>query len=64
MTALLKTKQALNEMEPGQILHVIATDITTKATIPAYLGHSGDHLIKMDEDGANLHHFIKKLNRK
>lgn len=47
-------------MKPGQILHVIASDKTTKATIPAYLVHSGDHLIKMDEDGADLHHFIIK----
>lgn len=47
-------------MTPGQILHVIASDKTIKATIPAYLGHSGDRLIKMDEDGADLHHFIKK----
>lgn len=57
---LLKTKQMLSEMDPGQVLHVIANDVTTRPTIPAYLGHSGDKLIKIDEDGAELHHFIKK----
>ncbi len=57
---LLKTKQALSKMEPQQILHVIANDTTTRSTIPAYLGHSGDKLIKIDEDGVDLHHFIKK----
>ena len=61
---LLKTKQTLNEMAPGQILHVIATDKTTKATIPAYLGHSGDRLIRIDDNGFDLHHFIKKMDRK
>ncbi|UCE78840.1 MAG: sulfurtransferase TusA family protein [Nitrospiraceae bacterium] len=57
---LLKTKQLLSEMDPGQVLHVIANDVTTRSTIRAYLGHSGDKLIKIDEDGAELHHFIKK----
>ncbi len=57
---LLKTKQQLSTMERGQILHVISSDETTRITIPAYLDHSGDQLIQINEDGAVLHHFIKK----
>lgn len=58
---LLRAKQSLNEMISGQTLYVIANDKTTMLTFPAYLSRSGDKLIKMDEDGADVHHFIQKI---
>ncbi len=57
---LLKAKQTLEEMEPGQILEVIANDPTTKTTFPAYAKRSGDDLLAIDEDGAIYHLFLKK----
>jgi len=57
---LLKTKQTLGEMRPGQVLKVIANDNTTKMSFTAYLKNSGDELLKIEEYGEELHHYIRK----
>ncbi len=57
---LLMTRQALKGLEAGQILHVIADDMTTKITFLSFLERSGDELLNMHEDGAVIHHYIKK----
>lgn len=57
---LLMTRQALKGLEAGQILQVITDDMTTKITFHAFLERSGDELLNMIEDGALIHHYIKK----
>ncbi len=57
---LFKTKKALKNMQPGQVLEVIADDQTTKSTLSAYLEHSGDELLGIVEEKGTIHHFIKK----
>jgi tRNA 2-thiouridine synthesizing protein A len=57
---LLKAKQMLESMQADQVLEVIANDLSTKSTFPAYLKRSGDELLNMTEDGAIIHLFIKK----
>lgn len=57
---LLKAKQILESMQGGQILEVIANDLSTKTTFPAYVKRSGDELMQVVEDGAIIHLFIKK----
>ena len=57
---LLKAKQILENMQEGQILEVIANDLSTKTTFPAYVKRSGDELIQVVEDGAIIHLYIKK----
>jgi len=57
---LLKAKQILESMQEGQILEVIANDLSTKTTFPAYVKRSGDELIQVVEDGAIIHLYIKK----
>jgi tRNA 2-thiouridine synthesizing protein A len=57
---LLKAKQILESMEGGQILEVIANDLSTKSTFPAFLKRSGDELLNITEDGAVIHLYIKK----
>ncbi len=57
---LLKAKQALEGMQSGQVLEVVADDRTTKSTFPAYLKHSGDEMLKTYEKGVELFYYIKK----
>jgi tRNA 2-thiouridine synthesizing protein A len=57
---LLKAKQILESMEGGQVLEVIANDLSTKSTFPSYLKRSGDQLLEITEDGAIIHLYIKK----
>ncbi len=57
---LLKAKQALEGMQPGQILEVIANDLTTKTTFAAFTKRSGDELLEVRDDGAVIHLFLKK----
>ena len=57
---LLKTKQILAGMKSGQVLKVIATDKTTRMTFTSYLMNSGDELLKIEEHGEEIHHYIRK----
>jgi len=57
---LLTAKQTLEGMHSGQILHVIATDSTTKSSFPPYLNRSGDELLGIETSGEEIHLFIKK----
>jgi tRNA 2-thiouridine synthesizing protein A len=57
---LLKAKQMLESMEDGQILEVIANDLSTKTTFPAYVKRSGDQLLEIVEDGAIIYLYVKK----
>jgi tRNA 2-thiouridine synthesizing protein A len=57
---LLRAKQTLGDMGPGQVLKVVATDSTTKLSFMSYLNKSGDELLKMKEYGEEIHHYIRK----
>jgi tRNA 2-thiouridine synthesizing protein A len=57
---LLRVRQALGLMGPGQVLKVVATDNTTRLSFPSYLKKSGDELLKMEEYGKEIHHYIRK----
>ena len=57
---LLRAKQTLGDMGPGQILKVVATDDTTKLSFTSYLKNSGDELLKMEDYGEEIHHYIRK----
>ncbi len=59
---ILRTKKALNEMEKGQVLHVIATDTGTKGDIRAFTTHTGNELLESTEEDGNFSFYIKKLN--
>ena len=51
---LLKTRQALRHMQPGQLLEVIASDPGSAQDIPAYLRQSNHQLVRSEATG---HHY-------
>lgn len=61
---VLKVRKALETVEPGQVLEVIATDPGTKADIPALLKKLGHELVGSKEEGKSFYFYIKKKHPK
>ena len=58
---VLKTKKALDSLQPGQVLFVEVTDKGSKADIPAMLRRTGNELVEMDEKDNVFSFLIKKV---
>lgn len=57
---ILRTKRALNKLESGQVLRVIASDPGTVKNINAYINQSGDELLEATTRGRIFIYRIKK----
>lgn len=57
---VLKTKKAIDAIQSGQVLEVIATDQGAKSDIPALLQRLGHELIETKEEGGVIEFYIKK----
>ena len=58
---ILKTKKEVQQIEVGQILKVIATDIGTKKDFPAWAERTGNEILEMIEEGDKLIWYIKRI---
>ncbi len=58
---ILKTKKEIKEIEIGEILKVIATDIGTKKDFPAWAKRTGNEIIELTEEGDKLIWLIKRV---
>lgn len=56
---LLKAKQALNRMSPGEILKVIATDSGSVRDFRVYVEHSDHELVDSFTEGECYIHIIR-----
>ena len=59
---IVKTKKAIQGMEDGQVLKVIATDKGSKADLAAWAKIVGHQYIGTTEEDGILHHFVRKGN--
>ena len=59
---IVKTKKAIQGLEDGQVLEVIATDKGSKADLAAWSKTVGHQYIGTTEEGDVLHHYIRKCN--
>ncbi len=57
---VLKTKKALDGIQAGQVLEVVATDPGSKSDIPALLKRLGHELVDTREEGNVISFFIRK----
>ncbi|MBM7618195.1 TusA-related sulfurtransferase [Bacillus tianshenii] len=57
---LVKTKKALNELNSGEILEVIATDKGAKTDLAAWSKSTGNELVDMKEEQDVFTFYIKK----
>ncbi|MEX1667559.1 sulfurtransferase TusA family protein [Zhongshania guokunii] len=57
---LLKAKQALNRMETGQVLEVLATDVGSWRDFEVFAQQSGNTLLLSEELDAHYRYLLKK----
>ncbi|CAM3775604.1 sulfurtransferase TusA family protein [Mesobacillus zeae] len=60
---ILRTRMAINEINPGEVLEVQATDKGSKADIQAWSKSSGHHYLGTVEENGVLTHYIRKASK-
>jgi rhodanese-related sulfurtransferase/TusA-related sulfurtransferase len=59
---IVKTKKAMNELNPGQVLEIQATDKGSTADIKAWAESTGHQYLGTIEKGEILKHYIRKAS--
>ncbi|EST54518.1 hypothetical protein T458_14685 [Brevibacillus panacihumi W25] len=57
---IVRTKKAMDELAPGEILEVHATDKGSKNDLTAWAGSTGHELLKSEEEAGVFKFWIKK----
>jgi tRNA 2-thiouridine synthesizing protein A len=57
---IVKSAKAMKEMEPGQVLKIMATDRGASADIPAWAEDTGNELLASHEEGDVFVFFVRK----
>ena len=57
---IVKTKKAVNELQPGQVLEIQATDKGSKADLKAWANSVGHQYLGTVEEGGVLKHYLRK----
>ena len=57
---IVKSAKAIKELEPGQVLKIMATDRGSSADIPAWAEDTGNELVSSHEEGDVFVFFVRK----
>ena len=57
---ILKAKKALNEMQSGQLLKVLATDAGSVRDFQAFAKQTGNELVEQQTAGAEYVHILRR----
>ena len=57
---IVKTAKAMKELEPGQVLKIMATDRGSIADIPAWCESTGNELISSTDEDEVFVFFVRK----
>lgn len=60
---IVRTKKAMNEMAPGEVIEVQATDKGSLADMKAWAKSSGNQYLGSSEDGDVLKHYLRKADQ-
>lgn len=60
---LLKAKKALNELAPGELLRVVATDPGSVKDFQVFSRQSGHELLESEDDGGVYIYLLRKKSR-
>ena len=60
---IVRTKKAMNELQPGQVIEVLATDKGSLADIKAWAKSSGNQYLGSFEEGDVLKHYLRKADQ-
>jgi len=56
---IVKLKKATKEMQPGQVLRLVATDPGSKRDVPAWADKTGNEILYSNEKGKEYTFIIK-----
>lgn len=59
---IVKTRKAIQEILPGEVLEVEATDRGSLADIKSWAGRTGHQYLGSTEEDGVLHHFLRKAS--
>lgn len=57
---ILRTKKALSDMSPGQVLHVLATDPGSQKDFQAFARQTGNELLSSAEVDRVFEYYLKR----
>lgn len=57
---VLRAKKAIEELKPGEVLEVLATDKGSVADFPAWCAHQRHTLLHWEQDGEVYRYYIVK----
>ena len=57
---IVKTAQAINSLQAGQVLEVLADDPGIKSDMPAWAGKTGNEFLGFEEEGGEIKVFVRK----
>ena len=57
---VLRAKQALDDMNSGETLRIVATDPASMKNIQAFIGITGNELVEVQEEDGKFYYLIKK----
>jgi len=61
---VLKAKKALRQLDPGDLLHVTATDPSTLKDFPDYCANAGHELVQSETRDGAYHFTIRKVTER
>src|SRR5690606_41791073 len=57
---VVRTKQAIDEIAPGQVLEVIATDRGSLADLKGWAQRVGHYYLRVKEENGKCHHYLRR----
>lgn len=57
---ILKTKKAVDALQPGQVLKMVATDPGSLPDVQAWISKTGHELLGHEQDGEKFIFYIKR----
>jgi tRNA 2-thiouridine synthesizing protein A len=57
---VLKTREAVRRLEPGQILEMTSDDPASEADVRSWTTRTGNELMEIDRNGATFRFLIRK----
>ena len=58
---ILKTKQRISQMQPGEVLHVLATDPAAPIDFKAFCLRTPNELVEFSSDDKLFQFYIRKI---
>jgi TusA-related sulfurtransferase len=57
---IYKTAQKMKELQPGEVLEIIADDKGIRKDMPAWCNSTGNECLDIEEKNGEFHVFVKK----